>query len=135
MFYTSVPGLTTEEYLTTQSEFISEIGQIAIPVQDFERAVEFYQHKLGLSHLFSTPKLAFFDCGGIRLMLSVPEKPEFDHPSSVIYFKVADIQAAYQTLSDRDVHFEDNPHLVAQLETHDLWMAFFRDSENNLLGL
>jgi methylmalonyl-CoA/ethylmalonyl-CoA epimerase len=122
--------------MSGHNEFtLSEIGQIAIRVHDLERAVEFYQHKLGLSHLFTVPKLAFFDCGSIRLMLSVPEKPEFDHPSSIIYFKVADIQAAYQTLSDRGVTFEDTPHLVAQLETHDLWMVFFRDSENNLLSL
>lgn len=122
--------------MTNQNEFeITGIGQIAIPVHDLDRAVEFYRHKLGLSHLFSVPKLAFFDCGGIRLMLSVPEKAEFDHPSSILYLKVPDIQAAYQTLSARGVHFEDNPHVVAQLESHDLWMTFFRDSENNLLSL
>ena len=122
--------------MSNHSEFkLSEIGQIAIPVHDLERAVEFYSQKLGLNHLFSVPKLAFFDCGGIRLMLSLPEKAEFDHPSSIIYFKVADIKAAHETLSARGVHFEDNPHLVAQLETHDLWMTFFRDSENNLLSL
>jgi methylmalonyl-CoA/ethylmalonyl-CoA epimerase len=122
--------------VSTHNEFkLSEIGQIAIIVHDLERAVEFYSQKLGLNHLFSVPKLAFFDCGGIRLMLGLPEKAEFDHPSSIIYFKVADIQAAYETLSARGVHFEDNPHLVAQLETHDLWMTFFRDSENNLLSL
>lgn len=122
--------------MTNQNGFeITGIGQIAIPVHDLDRAVEFYRHKLDLSHLFSVPKLAFFDCGGIRLMLSVPEKAEFDHPSSILYLKVPDIQAAYQTLSARGVHFEDNPHVVAQLESHDLWMTFFRDSENNLLSL
>ena len=122
--------------MSTNSELkLSEIGQIAIPVHDLERAVEFYSQKLGLNHLFSAPKLAFFDCGSIRLMLSLPEKAEFDHPSSIIYFKVADIQAAHETLVARGVHFEDIPHLVAQLETHDLWMTFFRDSENNLLSL
>jgi methylmalonyl-CoA/ethylmalonyl-CoA epimerase len=122
--------------MTTQSEFkVTSIGQIAIQVHDLERAVEFYRDKLELNYLFSAPNLAFFDCGGVRLMLGVPEKAEFDHLSSVIYYKVADIQAAYETLSAHGVHFEDSPHLIAQLETHDLWMAFFRDSENNLLGL
>lgn len=122
--------------MSTHSDVtLSEIGQIAIPVRDLERAVEFYRHTLGMSHLFSVPKLSFFDCSGIRLMLSVPEKPEFDHPSSIIYFKVADIQATYQTLLGRGVRFEDMPHLVAQMESYDLWMAFFRDSENNLLSL
>ena len=122
--------------MTTQTEFkITGIGQIAIPVHDLERAVGFYRHKLGLSHLFSVPNLAFFDCGGVRLMLSVPEKAEFDHPSSIIYFNVPDIQTAYDTLSAQGVSFEDTPHLIAQLENHDVWMVFFRDSENNLLSL
>jgi predicted enzyme related to lactoylglutathione lyase len=121
--------------MTNQEFKLSEIGQIAIPVHDLERAVEFYQHKLGLNHLFSVPKLAFFDCGGIRLMLSVPEKAEFDHPSSILYFKVSDIQAAYASLLARSVQFEDIPHLVAQMESYDLWMAFFRDSEGNLLSV
>ncbi len=68
-------------------------------------------------------------------MLSVPEKVEFDHPSSIIYFKVPDIQTAYESLLARSVYFEDNPHLIAEMENHELWMAFFRDSENNLLAL
>jgi len=122
--------------MTIQSEFkVTGIGQIAIPVRNMERAVEFYQDKLGLSHLFSVSGLTFFECGGVRLMLSVPEKAEFDHPSSIIYFKVPDIQTAYESLLARSVYFEDNPHLIAEMENHDLWMAFFRDSENNLLAL
>ena len=122
--------------MTTHGAFeISGIGQIAVRVHDLDRAVEFYGQKLGLPHLFSVSGLAFFDCGGIRLMLSTPEKAEFDHPGSIIYYKVADIQGAYETLLARGVQFEDSPHLIAQLETHDLWMAFFLDSENNLLGL
>lgn len=121
--------------MTDQEFKLTEIGQIAIPVHDLERAVEFYRHKLGLNHLFSVPKLAFFECGGIRLMLGVPEKAEFDHPSSILYFKVPDIQAAYASLLAREVQFEDTPHLVAQMESYDLWLAFFRDSEGNLLSL
>jgi methylmalonyl-CoA/ethylmalonyl-CoA epimerase len=122
--------------MLASSDFkLSQIGQIAILVADLGRAVEFYEHKLGLPHLFTVSNLGFFDCGGIRLMLSVPETEEFNRPSSVIYFKVDDIQAAYQTLSARGVHFEDSPHLIAKMETYDLWMTFFRDSENNLLSL
>jgi methylmalonyl-CoA/ethylmalonyl-CoA epimerase len=68
-------------------------------------------------------------------MLSRPEKPEFDHPSSIIYFKVDDIHAMYQALRDRGVPFDDEPHLIANMETYDLWMAFFRDSENNVAAL
>lgn len=114
---------------------LSQIGQIALNVHDLERAVAFYRDKLGMKHLFTMPKMAFFECGGIRLMLGLPEKPEFDHPSSIIYFKVDDIQTAFRTLSQRGVSFEGEPHLVAKMPTHDLWMAFFRDSENNFFAL
>jgi methylmalonyl-CoA/ethylmalonyl-CoA epimerase len=114
---------------------LSQIGQISVNAHNIERAVEFYRDKLGMKHLFTVPKMAFFNCNGIRLMLGIPEKPEFDHPSSVIYFKVDDIQNAFQTFSDRGVKFEGEPHLIAKMPTHDLWMAFFRDSENNLLAL
>lgn len=114
---------------------LSQIGQIALNVHDLERAIAFYRDKLGIKHLFTVPKMAFFECGGIRLMLGLPEKPEFDHPSSIIYFKVDDIQIAFRTLSQRGVPFEGDPHLVAKMPTHDLWMAFFRDSENNLFAL
>jgi len=114
---------------------LAQIGQICVNVQDLERALAFYRDTLGMKHLFTVPKMAFFDCNGIRLMLGIPEKPEFDHPSSVIYFKVDDIQNAFQTFSGRGVKFDGAPHLIAKLQTHDLWMAFFRDSENNLLAL
>ncbi|MCI0624019.1 MAG: VOC family protein [Acidobacteria bacterium] len=114
---------------------LARIGQISIPVQDLDRAAAFYREQLGLKHLFTVSKLAFFDCGGIRLMLSVPESPEFDHPSSVLYFSVDDIQKVFGTLSERSVRFEGPPHLIAKMESYDLWMAFFRDSENNLLSL
>lgn len=114
---------------------LAQIGQIAVNVHDLERAIAFYRDRLGMKHLFTVPKMAFFECGGIRLMLGLPEKPEFDHPSSIIYFKVDDIQIAFRTLSQRGVSFEGEPHLVAKMPTHDLWMAFFRDSENNLFAL
>jgi methylmalonyl-CoA/ethylmalonyl-CoA epimerase len=81
------------------------------------------------------PGLAFFDCGGVRLMLDRAEKPEFDHPSSVLYFAVPDIQSAYGRLKENGVHFEDEPHMIAKMPAHDLWMAFFRDCEGNLLAL
>jgi catechol 2,3-dioxygenase-like lactoylglutathione lyase family enzyme len=97
--------------------------------------VTFYRTQLGMRYLFSAPGLAFFDCGGIRLLLSLPETPEFDHPGSVIYFKVADIHQAFQTLVGRGVVFEDRPHLIAKMGSYDLWMAFFRDSEHNLLAI
>ena len=111
------------------------IGQISVTVHDLDRALAFYRDQLGMKHLFTVPKMAFFQCGSIRLMLAVPEKPEFDHPSSIIYFKVPDILQTHEALAARGVQFEAKPHLVAKMPTHDLWMGFFRDSENNLLAL
>lgn len=115
---------------------ITRLGQIAVNTKDVDRAAAFYQDVLGLKLLFKAPPgLAFFDCGGVRLMLSRAEKPEVDHPSSVLYFAVPDIQAAYGKLKESGVQFEDEPHLLARMPAHDLWMTFFRDSEENLLAL
>ncbi len=115
---------------------ISRLGQIAINAHDVDRAAAFYQDILGLKLLFkAAPGLAFVDCNGVRLMLTRPEKPEFDHPGSVLYFAVPDIHAAHARMKAAAVHFEDEPHLIAKMPDHDLWMVFFRDSENNLLGL
>jgi methylmalonyl-CoA/ethylmalonyl-CoA epimerase len=114
---------------------LSRIGQIAIVVKDVPRATAFYRDTLGMRFLFEFPGLAFFDCDGVRLMLSRPEQKEFDHPSSVLYFKVGDIQAAYETLRGRGVKFEDEPHVIARLTDHDLWMCFFRDLDDNIFGL
>jgi methylmalonyl-CoA/ethylmalonyl-CoA epimerase len=112
------------------------IGQASINVHEVDKAVAFYRDTLGLRFLFQAgPKMAFFDCGGVRLMLAVPERPEFDHPSSVFYFKVGDIQAAATTLESRGVRFEGPPHMIAAMPDHDLWMAFFRDVDGNLQAL
>jgi predicted enzyme related to lactoylglutathione lyase len=114
---------------------ITQIRQIAINVYDTARAVAFYRDVLGLKLLFSAGNLAFFDCGGVRLMLSPPSAPEFDHPSSILYFKVDDIQSAYARLLQHKVKTEGEPHVVARMPEHDLWLAGFRDSENNVLEL
>ena len=115
---------------------ISGIGQVAINAHDIERACTFYQDTLGLKLLFKArPGLGFFDCGGVRLMLTRPEKPEFDHPGSILYFSVPDIQAAHATMKERGVHFEDEPHMIARMPDHELWMVFFRDTEGNFMGL
>ncbi len=121
--------------INTSGTGLSQVGQIAVNAHDLERAVGFYRDKLGMKHLFTVPKMAFFDCDGIRLMLSVPEKPEFDHPSSIIYFRVPDIHTSHKVMSASGVGFEAAPHLVARLDSHELWMAFFRDSEDNLMAL
>jgi predicted enzyme related to lactoylglutathione lyase len=114
---------------------ISRLGQIAINAYDVGRATAFYRDTLGLPLLFTAGTLAFFDCGGVRLMLSRPEKPEFDHPSSILYFTVPDIASAHREMLSRGVHFEDAPHLIAKMPTHDLWMTHFYDTEKNLLAL
>jgi len=122
--------------MSAQSGFgLSQIGQIAVNVKDLDRAVAFYRDALGMRPLFQVPKLAFFDCGGIRLMLSLPETPEFDHAASVIYYKVDDIRTAHAALRGRGVSFDGEPHVVARLPAHDLWMAFCRDPEGNVLAL
>src|SRR5215472_15420491 len=114
---------------------ISTIGQISINAHDVDRATAFYRDILKLKHLFSFPRLSFFDCGGVRLMLSIPATPELDHPSSIIYFKVADIRAAYDELLGQGVHFEAAPNMVARMKDHELWLAEFRDSEGNVMSL
>jgi methylmalonyl-CoA/ethylmalonyl-CoA epimerase len=115
---------------------LESIGQIAINVKDTARARAFYRDVLGLRHLFDAgPNLAFFQCGGVRLMLSPPSKPEHDNPGSIIYYKVADLVATHAAMVARGAAFEAEPHLVATMPDHALWMAFLRDSEGNLLAL
>ena len=116
---------------------LNQIGQIAVHADDLNRAVAFYRDTLGMRFLFQAPPaLAFFDCGGIRLMIdAVKEKDTVDPIRSLIYYKVADINETYETLVSRGVKFESKPHLIAKMPDHDLWMGFFRDSEENLVGL
>src|SRR5580704_15134521 len=92
---------------------IQNIGQISIIVHDLQRATAFYRDVLGLPLLFTAPNLAFFDCGGVRLMLGPAETPLFDHPSSILYFRVTEIKAAHQRLLEIGVQFLDAPHIIA----------------------
>jgi len=115
---------------------LARIGQIAVPVGDVERAVGFYRDVLGMRFLFQAPPgLAFFDCAGVRLMLDGPAKTQSENRSSVVYYTVPDLPAAFQTLSARGVSFDTAPHLIAKMPDHELWMAFFRDPDGNLLAL
>ena len=115
---------------------LTDIGQIAVPVGDVDRAIAFYRDTLGMRFLFRAPPgLAFFDCAGVRLMLDAAAKTQANNFSSVIYYKVPDLQAAHQALAARGVVFEAKPHLIAKLPDHELWMAFFRDPDENLLAL
>lgn len=119
----------------SENSALTRIGQIAINVHEVERATAFYRDVLALPHLFRAGHLSFFNCDGVRLMLSPPEKPEFDHPASILYFQVGDLQAAFQRIKSAGAKFEDEPHLVARMPTHELWMTFFHDTEGNLLAL
>ena len=122
--------------MSQQHEFaLSAIGQISVTVQELDRAVSFYRDQLGMRFLFQVPNMAFFDCSGVRLMLSMPEEQSGDVLTSILYYKVDNIQDAYRVLKDRNVQFNGLPHKIADLEDHELWMAFFRDSEMNLLAL
>jgi len=115
---------------------LAQIGQIAVPVSDLKRAIAFYRDILGMRFLFQAPPgLGFFDCAGVRLLLDEPAKAQTNNYSSVIYYKVPDIQAAFETLSSRGVAFEAKPHVIAKLPDHELWMAFFRDPDDNVLAL
>lgn len=114
---------------------LGRIRQIAINVQDLERAKAFYRDTLRIPFLFEAPGLAFFDANGVRLMLGKPEKPEFDHPASILYYSVEDISAAHGALVGRGVRVEHDPQLVAPMPDHDLWISFYRDSEGNHFGL
>src|SRR6266850_494037 len=115
---------------------LGDIGQIALTISDLDQAIGFYRDTLGLKHLFSAPPgLAFFACGSVRLMLSGPEKPDAERLGAALYFKVADISEAHKVLAGRGVTFEAEPHLVTRMPDHELWMAFFRDPDRNLLAL
>lgn len=111
------------------------LGQLSIVAHDVDRATAFYRDALGLPLLFQYPGLAFFKCGEVRLMISKPEKPEFDHPGAVMYFKVTDVEATHRTLASRGVSFIDQPHVVHRTPQYELWMTFFRDTEGNPLAL
>jgi catechol 2,3-dioxygenase-like lactoylglutathione lyase family enzyme len=114
---------------------LGRIAQIALAVKDLPRSIEFYRERLGLPFLFEAPGLAFFQCGEIMLMLSHPSSPEFDHPAAILYFEVADIESAHAALLSKDVSFIDNPHVVHRSPEMELWMAFFRDPDQNVLAI
>ena len=115
---------------------IGSIGQIAIAVSDIKASVDFYQNTLELKLLFEAPPgLAFFDCGGVRLMLTIPQGEERDHKTSAIYYRVNDIDAATTALKAKGVSFIHEPQMTAKMEDHELWIGFIRDPDENLVGI
>src|SRR5262245_59322469 len=101
---------------------MTRIGQVAINAHDVDRATAFYRDVLQLPFLFAFPGLAFFQCGATRLMISRPERPEYDHPASVLYYYVDDIGRSAEGLRNRGVRFEAEPHLLARMPDHELWI-------------
>jgi len=114
---------------------ISHIGQIALPVTDVDRAEAFYRDALGLRHLYRFGDLTFFDCAGVRLLLEKTLHPETVTRTSTIYLRCADVALAVRELKQRGVGFDSAPHLIARMDDHDLWMAFFRDPDGHTLAL
>lgn len=114
---------------------IHKIGQIGISVKNLARAVNFYRNSLELQLLFETEKMGFFECNGLRLMLTLPENEAFAHPSSVIYFQVDDIKKSHEEMHQKGVEFMSEPHLIAKMENTETWMAFFKDTEGNTHAL
>jgi predicted enzyme related to lactoylglutathione lyase len=112
------------------------IGQIGLTVQDLDRAIHFYRDVLGLPLLFTAPPgLAFLDCGGVRLLLSRPEEEDHALSTTTIYYKVADLAAIHARMVAAGAQAKNDPHLIARMPDHELWMSFFDDGEGNTLGL
>jgi methylmalonyl-CoA/ethylmalonyl-CoA epimerase len=128
----SAPG--THPDTAPSANTLEKIGQIAITVDNLPRARDFYQNTLGMKFLFDAGNLAFFKCGDIRLMLSTSDKPG-PRGGTILYFQVQDIHATYGALSLCGVSFIDEPHLIAKMPDHDLWMVFLYDSEGNTIGI
>jgi methylmalonyl-CoA/ethylmalonyl-CoA epimerase len=114
---------------------ISQIGQIALPVQDVDRSEAFYEGCLGLRKLFRYGGLSFFDCAGVRLLLDKVHDAKGFSPQGCVYFRCADITFAVTELKARGVNFSSDPHLIAKMDDHDLWMAFFADPDGHILAL
>jgi catechol 2,3-dioxygenase-like lactoylglutathione lyase family enzyme len=114
---------------------LSKIGQISVRVHDVERAIRFYRDALGLPFLFQAPGMAFFDAGGTWLYLTDFKEAEFDHPASVLYFDVDDIASAHAAMAARGVEFRTEPHAVHRAEGRELWLADFRDGEDNTFAI
>jgi predicted enzyme related to lactoylglutathione lyase len=115
---------------------VQRIRQIALATKNVPALAAFYRDVVGLKHLFDAgPGLSFFDIGGVRLMLTLPSAPELDHPPSLIYYLVEDIDTAHAAIKARGAREERPPGLTAKMPDHELWTSFFRDPDGHLLAL
>ncbi len=121
--------------MTPPMPLIESVGQIALRAKDLKRAKAFYRDVLQLKLAIDAPGLAFFEVGGLLLMLSIPEQAEYDHPGSIVYFRTPDVEAAQRALTERGVAFHDQPHVVHRDGGRELWMTAFHDTEGNPLVL
>ncbi|MSU48460.1 MAG: glyoxalase [Opitutus sp.] len=118
------------------SPALSEIGQIALVVSDVPAATTFYRDVLGLKFLFNAgPNLAFLAAGSVRLMLTKPEGEFTAGRNSLLYFKVNDLSATHAAIVARGAANEHAPRLLAKMPDHELWMAFVRDPDGNVVGM
>ena len=136
--------MTTQDATTAAAEqgtgtedgaAVRKLGQLGVSVQDLEAMTAFYRDAVGLRFLFDAPGMSFFDLGGVRLMLSLPEKGSEHRHGSILYLDVDDIAAAHAALLARGVPFSGKPHVVHRYPGGELWMAFFSDPEENMLAL
>lgn len=114
---------------------LSGLSQVSMRVLDLDRAVAFYRDVLGLELLSEHEGMAFVLAGSVRIMLAIPPSAEFDHPGSVLYFDSRDIEADCAALEALGVEILREPFVVHNEDNHEFWLAFFRDSEGNTLGL
>lgn len=119
---------------TQSAVHFDQIGQIALTVTDIVRSKDFYQNTLGMKFLFDAGTMAFFQCGDIRFMIGASED-QAPRGGTLLYFKVQDIHHTHEVLKGNGVVFHQSPHLVARMPDHELWIAFLKDPDENILGV
>jgi len=120
--------------ITNPAVHLNEVAQIALTVTNLPEATAFYRDVLGMQFLFDAGTMAFFQCGTVRLMIGTSDKPTVSD-GTIVYFRVPEMDSVCATLKDQGVAFVQEPHLVARMKSHDLWLAFVKDPAGNTLGL
>ncbi len=130
-----VPGIVRTQPMKNVNK-IKGVGQIALTVSDIAKAKAFYCDVLGLEHLFDAgPNLSFINAGNLRLMLTLPESGLQAGRNSVVYYRVESVEEAHKEAVAKGAKAAGEPHMIAQMDDHELWMGFLQDPEGNLLGL